>query len=359
MKCLVTGANGFVGSHVVRTLMNSGRYEPVAFVRKDTDITNLEGLEVEIRYGDLRDYHSIEKAVSGCKFVFHVGAVYLFWSRNPSIFYEVNVGGTVKLLDAAEKKGVERVVYTSTTGAIGLSKDDREIDESALFNPPEWFFDPWKLGDHYSRSKILAQKEVLRRAREGMDIVIVAPSAPIGWGDYKPTPTGLLILKFLNRGIPFFSDLGLSLVNVRDVARGHLLALEMGKRGDIYILGGHNIYLSDFFKILSRMTGLAQPLKLPRKLSGYLGYVIGLFLEIWAKITGRPPLITRAQARASQLNLFYSSAKAKDELGYEITPLEYAVRDAVEFFVKKCMVKKKIASRLEEKLKKEQLYLMS
>ncbi len=356
MRCLVTGANGFVGSNLIHELIKSNKYEPVAFVRPGGDISNIKDLGVEIRYGDLRDEDSLEKALSGCNVVFHVGAVYLFWAKDTSIFYEVNVGGTTKVLEAARRKGVERVVYTSTTGAIGLSRDENPIDESALESPPPWFFNPWNLKDHYARSKILAQREVLKRAKEGMDIVVVCPSAPIGWGDYKPTPTGLLILKFLNREIPIYSDVGFSFVNVKDVARGHILALEKGKSGQVYIMGGHNKFLSEVFDIMSRLTGLKKPLKLPRFLSCYIGYIVGAILELWAWITGRPPLITRAQARASMLNLFYSSEKAKTELGYEITPLDNAIKDAILFFLKSGKVKPGISRRLSCIFDKSQLY---
>jgi len=277
-RCLVTGANGFVGANVIRALIENG-YNPIAFVRPNTNLENLKGLEIEIREGDLRDRDSVSKAMRGINYVFHVGATYLFWAKNTDLFYETNIKGTLNVIEEALKAGVERIVYTSTTGAIGLSRDSNPIDETALENPPKWYFDPWNLGDHYARSKILAQKEVIRKIKEGADIVIVCPSAPIGWGDYKPTPTGLLILKFLNREIPFYSDVGFSFVNVKDVARGHVLALEKGKKGEIYILGGHNIFLSEFFDILSRITGLRKPLKLPRRLSSFLGRLLDLFLN--------------------------------------------------------------------------------
>lgn len=346
MKCLVTGANGFIGSNVVRKLMEKG-YEPVAFVRNGSDIYNLRG-EVEIRYGNLLDSDSLEKAMDGCKVVFHVGALYSFWARDTTIFYQTNVGSTIKILEIAKKKNIDRVVYTSTTGAIGLSRNENPIDETALFNPPPWYYDAWNLKDHYARSKILAQKEVMERViNEGLDVVIVCPSAPIGWGDYKPTPTGLLILKFLNREIPFYSDVGFSFVNVKDVADAHILALEKGRKGEIYILGGHNIKLSEFFSKISEITGLGKPINLGRHIPAFLGYVVGLILEIWARITGNPPIITRSQARASFLNLYYCSQKAQNELGYKITPLEYALKDAISYFIERGMVKKRIAKRLK------------
>jgi dihydroflavonol-4-reductase len=348
-RCLVTGANGFVGANVIRALIENG-YNPIAFVRPKTNLENLKGLEIEIREGDLRDRDSVSRAMRGINYVFHVGAAYLFWAKNTDLFYETNIKGTLNVIEEALKSGVERIVYTSTTGAIGLSRDSNPIDETVLENPPKWYFDPWNLGDHYARSKILAQKEVIRKIKEGADIVIVCPSAPIGWGDYKPTPTGLLILKFLNREIPFYSDVGFSFVNAKDVARGHVLALEKGKKGEIYILGGHNIFLSEFFDILSRITGLKKPLRLPRGLSSFLGQVVGFILELWAKISGNPPLITRAQARASLLNLFYSSEKAIRELGYTISPIEDAVKDAIRYFLEKGMVKRKIKEKIEGKI---------
>lgn len=345
MKCLVTGANGFVGSNVVRKLIQK-KYEPIAFVRKGSDIYNLKG-EIEIRYGDLLDSESIERAMEGCKVVFHVGALYSFWARDTTIFYQTNVGGTIRLLDIAKRKNIDRVVYTSTTGAIGLSRNENTIDETALINPPHWYYDPWDLKDHYARSKILAQREVMEKIKDGLDIVIVCPSAPIGWGDYKPTPTGLLILKFLNREIPFYSDVGFSFANVKDVADGHILALEKGKKGEIYILGGHNIKLSDFFSKMSQLTGLRKPINLGRHVPAVLGYIVGFMLEMWAKITGKPPLITRAQAKASFLNLYYSSQKAQNELGYKITPLEDSLKDAINYFVERGMVKKRIVRKLK------------
>ena len=349
MRCLVTGASGFVGSNLIRELVESG-YTPVAFIRESSPTDNLKDVEVEIRYGDIRDEESLERAMNGCQVVFHTAALYSFWQRKTETFYEINVKGTINVLEAARKKGVERVVYTSTTGAIGLCKGEKPLDETALENPPPWYYDPWNIGDHYARSKILAQREVLKRAKEDkMDIVIASPSAPIGWGDIKPTPTGLLILKFLNREIPFYSDVGLCLVNVKDVAKGHILALEKGKTGEIYILGGHNVFLSDVFSLMSQMTGLRTPIKLPRKISSFLGYIVGFFLEMWAYLTGRPPLITRAQAKASQLNLFYSSEKAKKELGYEISPLENAIEDAIKYFIGKGKVKEKIAKKIQMK----------
>jgi len=349
MKCLVTGASGLVGSNIVRELVKKG-YQPIALLRENSPKENIKDLEVEIRYGDIRDRDSLERAMEGCKVVFHTAALYSFWQRKSEIFYDINVRGTINVLESAKKKGVERVVYTSTTGAIGLSKDERPLDETALENPPPWYFDPWDIKDHYARSKILAQREVLKRAREEkMDIVIVSPSAPIGWGDIKPTPTGLLILKFLNREIPIYSDVGLSLVNVKDVARGHILALEKGKSGEIYILGGHNVFVSEVFSMMSKITGLRTPIKLPRKMSSYLGYIVGFILEMWAYLTGNPPLITRAQARASKLNLFYSSEKAKRELGYEISPLEEAIKDAIRYFVKMGKVKKKSLKKIMER----------
>ncbi|MCS7212804.1 MAG: SDR family oxidoreductase [Candidatus Calescibacterium sp.] len=347
MRCLITGANGFVGSNLIRVLAQNG-YKPVAFVRKGSNMDNLKDMEVEIRYGDLLSPSSVEDAMNGCEVVFHVGAIYSFWERDTSVFYQVNVGSTLNILDIAKRKGVSRVVYTSTTGAIGLSKNQNPLDETAIFNPPPWYYDAWNLKDHYARSKILAQREVIEKIkRDNIDVVIVCPSAPIGWGDYKPTPTGLLILKFLNREIPFYADVGFSFVNVKDVAHGHILALEKGRRGEIYILGGHNIMLSQFFSVISEITGLRKPINLGRSVPGVLGYVVGFILELWAKFSGNPPLITRAQARASFLNLFYSSEKAKKELGYQITPIEDAIKDSIKYFLDRGKVKKRIAKKLQ------------
>ena len=320
-------------------------------MRKNSPLDNLKDTEVEVRYGDVMDEKSLEEAMRDCKAVIHTAAVYKFWDPNPQVFYDTNLKGTLNVIETAKKLKVERVVYTSTTACIGATKTNEPLDESALENPPPHHFDLWRIKDWYVRSKILAQKEVLKKAQEGMDIVVVSPSAPVGWGDIKPTPTGLLILKFLNREVPFYSDVGLCPVNVKDIAKGHILALEKGKKGEVYILGGENLYLSEIFSILSELTGLSKPLKFPRKISAYLGIVIGFLLEVWAKLTGSPPLITRAQARASLVNLFYSSEKAKRELGYSPTPVREAFKDAIKYFLERGMVKKKIAKKLESRFK--------
>src|SRR5713226_8992543 len=235
MKALVTGSTGFVGAAVTRCLLERG-VDVRVLVRGDSDLRNLEGLKVEQAYGDLRDVASLRQALAGCRHLYHVAAHYALWAPDPQIFYDINVTGTRNLMEAARDTGVERIVYTSTIGAIGLPAGGGPGTEETPISLSQ-------MAGDYKRSKYLAEQEVLKLARAGLPVVIVNPSAPVGERDIKPTPTGQMIVDFLNRRMPAYVDTGLNLVDVRDVAQGHLLAAQHGKIGERYILGCRNMTL--------------------------------------------------------------------------------------------------------------------
>ena len=344
MKCLVTGASGFIGSNIVKELMKEG-YQVKCLVRENSNLENLIGLDIEIVKGDIQNKESLLSAMNGCDFVFHAAALYTFWSRDKNDFYRTNVEGTKNVLDSALEKKIKRLVYTSTTATLGASKTNKPISESDSIEQ-EKKIDLWKVKDHYIRSKTIAEREVLKYSRD-LDVVIVNPSAPLGWGDVKPTPTSLLVLKFLDGEVPFYTDVGLSFVYVKDVARGHILALKNGKSGERYILGGHNLSLTGFFKVLSEVTGLKKPaIRIPKKLLLVGIPFVGL-LEFFSKITKKPPVITRSQLRSARYNFFYSSDKAKKELNYSISPLEIALNESVLFFLSD--MKNKLRRKIVEK----------
>ena len=246
---LVTGGNGFVGCHVVRALLARGDGVRV-LARENADLSALAGLPVEIVQGDLRFFDSVERAVNGCNEVYHVAADYRLWLTDPAPMYATNVDGTEHVIRAATGAGVSRIVYTSTVGALGIPQGGvgREDTPSSLAAMP----------GHYKRSKFMAEQAALKAARAGAPVVIVNPSTPIGALDFKPTPTGRIIVDFLNRRMPAYVETGLNIVDVEDVARGHLLAAERGRIGEKYILGGENLTLKEF---LGRLAAISRDRK--------------------------------------------------------------------------------------------------
>ena len=321
MKALVTGATGFVGGAVARALLRAGTDVRV-LARPTADLQNLEGLRVERIAGDLRDPASLRTALSGCQHLYHVAAHYALWAKDPSIFYDVNVEGTKNLLEAARDVGTERIVYCSTIGAIGLPPEGGPGTEET----------PVSLGQmagHYKRSKYLAEQEVLRLAREGLPVVIVNPSAPVGEGDVKPTPTGQVIVDFMKGRMPAYIETGMNIVDVDDVAQGHLLAMQKGRIGERYILGCKNLLLREVFEILSTLTGIKAPaLKLPRLAVLPLAYANYWF----ANLTGQPPRIPLEGVKMAKYKMHYDCSKAIRELGLPQTPPEVALDKAVRWF---------------------------
>jgi dihydroflavonol-4-reductase len=318
---LVTGANGFVGSHVARALLARGDRVRV-LVREKADLRALVGTKVEIVRGDLRYFDSVERATTGCDEVYHVAADYRLWLTDPAPMYATNVEGTKHVLRAAAAAGVSRIVYTSTVGALGIPHGGigKEDTPSSLDDMP----------GHYKRSKFMAEQEAIAAARSGVPVVIVNPSTPIGALDFKPTPTGRIIVDFLNRRMPAYVETGLNLVDVEDVARGHLQAAERGRIGEKYILGGENVTLRDFLGRLARISGLPAPvLRIPYAVA--FGYALGA--EAFARtVTRRAPRASLTEVRMSRKRMFFDSSKAQAELGYEPKPIEGALRAAIEFF---------------------------
>lgn len=314
---LVTGASGFLGWHIARVLLERG-YRVRALCRPASRIRELDVERVE---GDLRDPDSLARAVAGCKLVFHAAADYRLWSRNSSDLYRSNVDGTRNLLDAAGRAGVERVVYTSTVGCIGIPKQGLG-DE----NTPVSIAD---MTGHYKRSKWLAEQIALEKAQTGLPVVIVNPTAPIGDHDSKPTPTGKIIVNFLNDKLPAFVDTGLNLVDARDVALGHLLAAENGRCGERYILGCENLTLQ---KIFCRLADIANKPAPTTKIPYALAYAAGIVTTTWANITGKTPLAPLEAVRMSRKKMFVSHAKAVRELGYSPGSVDDALRCAVQWF---------------------------
>ena len=313
----MTGASGFLGWHVARALLERS-HSVRALCRPASQIRELD---VERVTGDLRDPESLARAVEGCRFVFHVAADYRLWSKDPRELYRSNVDGTRNLLDAAERAGVERIVYTSTVGCIGMPKG-RNGDE----NTPVAIKD---MAGHYKRSKWLAEQIALERSRAGAPVVIVNPTAPIGDHDWKPTPTGKIIVDFLRGKLPAFVDTGLNLVDVQDTAMGHLQAAEKGRAGERYILGCENLTLEQILSRLSRMAGKPAPkIKLPYAVA----YATGVVTTAWANISGQAPIAPLEGVRMARKKMFVSHAKATRELEFSPGPVDAALARAIEWF---------------------------
>jgi dihydroflavonol-4-reductase len=323
VKVLITGATGFVGSAVLRQLVTAG-YSVRCLVRESSDRRNLAGLPLEIRIGDLKDRASLDRALAGCSILFHVAADYRLWVPNPQEIYETNVTGTCNIMDAAARAGVTRIVYTSSVATLGLTADGSPADENT----------PVSLADmigHYKRSKFLAEAEVRRMAKEqGLPVVIVNPSTPVGPRDIKPTPTGRMIVDAASGHMPAYVDTGLNLVHVDDIAIGHLLALERGEIGERYVLGAVNVTLKEILTELAALRGRRPPrIRLPHNLLLPVAYLA----EAWARMTGlKQPRVTLVGVRLAKKRMFFSTEKARRVLGFQPRPIAGALRDAVDWF---------------------------
>jgi dihydroflavonol-4-reductase len=322
MKTLVTGGTGFVGANVVRLLLQRG-IEVRALVRPRSDTRNLDSLDVELVAGDLRDRVSLEAALEGCDAVYHVAAMYALWTSDPRQIYDSNVTGTVNLLEAAGMAGVRRIVYTSSVATIGLPKDGTPGTEEVALQPEELVSD-------YKRSKYLAEQEVLKYAQRGLPVVIVNPSFPVGAWDVKPTPSGQIIVNFLRGKIPAYVNTGLNVVDVEDVALGHVLAAEKGRIGERYILGHANLTLPAMFQLLQQVSGVRAPsIRIPYGLA----YLSACVSELVANtVTHTPPFVTLAGVKLSRKRMFFDASKAVRELGFPQTSAIEALRKAVEWF---------------------------
>ena len=318
---LVTGADGFIGGHLVQILIDRG-YSVRALVQPDSHSTILTGLPVETVLGDIRDEQAVTEAVSGCDLIFHLAADYRLWVPDPRPLYDVNVKGTVTVLNACVQNGVKRVVFTSSVAVLRLPDDGRPVNEDT----------PTTIEDmpvHYSRSKFLAEQEAMKFVDSGLDVVAVLPTFPVGPGDWRPTPTGRVILDFLRGRIPVFVDTGVNVIHVHDCALGHLLAAEKGRSGERYILGCQDLTMSDLLATLATIAGKRPPrVKIPHTAA----YVAAAFGEIGGRITGREPLACFAAVTMSRKKKFFSPEKAVRELGLPQRPAQIALADAVDWY---------------------------
>jgi len=322
MKVFLTGATGFVGSHVARELAGRGAQLRL-LVRKTSRLDNLEGLAADTVVGDLREPETLRSAVAGCDAVMHVAADYRLWVREPQSMYAANVEGTRNLLRIAREEGVARFVYTSSVATMGFRRDGTIVDEATPVALDEMI-------GHYKRSKFLAEQEAIEAARHGQAVVILNPTTPVGANDLKPTPTGGIIVDFMNGKFPAYVDTGLNLVDVREVARTHADALTAGSFGERYILGGENLTLKQILDKLSAITGLPSPtMKVPHAVA----MAFAFFDEnLTGRILGKEPRATVEAVRMGRKMMFASSAKAIRELGFRQAPVYPALRAAVEWF---------------------------
>ena len=321
MKAFITGATGFVGANVARALLASG-FEVRALVRRGANSSNIDGLDVERVEGSLSDKDALRNAMQGCDAVFHVAALYTLWKSDAKALYQANVEGSRNIFQAAEEAGVGRIVYTSSVAALGVPAPGQTGDETLSTTAEELVSD-------YKKSKYLAEQEALKRARAGQHIVIVNPSTPIGAFDIKPTPTGEIVLRFLNKKMPAYVDTGLNIVDVEDVARAHILALERGRPGERYILGNRNLTLKELLDILSSLTGMKAPtIQIPH----IVPLVVAWLDEgILAKF-GKRPDVSINSVKMSHKAMYYDSSKAVRELGMPQSPIEGALTKAVKWF---------------------------
>jgi ornithine--oxo-acid transaminase len=323
-RVVVTGASGFIGSAVAHALAETGA-QVVAVVEPGADDRNLKDVDAERAVLDIRDASAVRDAFQGARYAFHLAAIYRFWARDPRVFADVNVGGTLNVLDAVSAAGCERLVFTSTVGTLGLGKTRQGIpaDETS-------YADISHLFGHYKRTKYAAEHEVLRAAAEGLDICIVMPTFPLGPGDLAPTPTGKLIADFLNGKMPAVVDTALNVTHVDDLARGHLAALERGRRGRSYILGGENMTMREILRELADLTGLPMPrYAVPRGLALVAGAASSV---VQGKILRQEPRVPLEAARMSTTKMIFSDERARAEIGHTSRPAREAIEDSAKWF---------------------------
>ena len=325
MKVLVTGATGFIGGNLARMLWSRG-YEVSALVRSGSDARTLQDTGIRQVAGDILDRDSLDRAVRGCEAVFHCAAAYTFWSPDPDLVYRTNVTGTENVLDAAGNAGVPRIVYTSTVSTIGLP-DGCSAKEPGDEDTPVQAHD---LVGAYKNSKFEAEKLALAKAEQGLPVVVVNPTAPVGAWDVKPTPTGRMVLDFLRGRVPVYINTGMNLVDVADVAAGHILAMEKGRPGQRYVLGNVNLSLKQVFTLLGELTGLPVPrFKAPLWLVVAAGRLDGL---VEGKLMRRRPAIPLEGVRVAKRPMYVRCDKAIEELGLPQSPVENALRDSIAWF---------------------------
>lgn len=320
MKKLVTGSTGFIGSAIARALISDGE-EVKVLIRKTSDTRNIDKLNVEKAYGDIRDTDSMKKALEGCDTLYLTAAYFAHWASDPKELYEVNVGGTRATLKAALEAGVEKIVYTSTNNAIAASGPVPANEEKA--------FNYWESGDHYSMSKYIAENEARIFITRGLPVVIVNPTLVIGINDIKPTPSGQMIIDVVRQKMPGYIDGGVNIVDVEDVARGHILAAKKGRVGERYLLGNTNVTVYDYLKRIADIAGVKPPsLKIPYRVALALGHLF----ELGASITKKPPVVTASEVRIGKMTEWYDCSKAVQELGLPQTPIDVTIKKALNWF---------------------------
>ena len=328
MKALVTGATGFIGSSLVRELLKDG-VEVRILVRKNSNTKNIDGLNLERAYGDIRDKESVKAALKGCDTFYQTAALYESWGHDKKEYYDINVEGTKTALTAALEQGVGKVVYTSSIAALGAHGRDRLAKEDAEFNT-------WKTKSHYCISKYLGEVEAMKVCKNGLPMVVVNPGVVIGVRDIRPTPSGRYIVNLLNRKTPGYIDGGANYVDVEDVARGHVLAAQKGRIGEKYILGNENLSTKDFFKLVGEVAGVEPPkMKFPYTAALATAYVS----QFIAKVTRKPPVVTPPEIRLASKYAYFDSSKAVKELRFPQTPIKTTVEKAVKWFKENGYVK--------------------
>ena len=322
MKIFVTGATGFVGHHVARALADSGAQLRL-LVRKSSNLVYLDGIGGEAHVGDLAQPETIKPALAGCDAVMHVAADYRLWIPDPQAMYRANVDGTRALLAMAREAGVRRFVYTSSVATMGFRKDGLIVNEDTPVSLE-------MMVGHYKRSKFLAEQEAIKAAEAGQAVMILNPTTPIGSHDAKPTPTGRIFVDFLNRKFPAYVDTGLNLVDVSEVARTHVAALEVGTPGQRYILGGENLTLKQILDKMSAITGIPSPtVEIPFAVAAMYAF----FEEnITGRLLKKEPRATLEEVRMGRKKMYASSARAQQELGFRVAPVYPAMRAAIEWF---------------------------
>lgn len=322
MLAFVTGASGFLGSHVARVLAEHGA-DLRLLVRANSNLRNIQDVRADLFTGDLRDAASLEKGIAGCDAIFHVAADYRLWVRDPDEMYRANVEGTRAILEGARKNNVRRVVYTSSVATMGFTSNGQPADENSPVSLDNMI-------GPYKRSKFIAEQVAIEAARSGLDVVIVNPSTPVGERDIKPTPSGRIIVDFLKKKFPAYVDTGLNLVDATLCAQGHIAALEKGKSGERYVLGGENLTLKQILDKLAAITGLPSPkVRVPYVLALATGVVDEL---VTGRIRGLEPRVTIDAVRMGRKKMFVSSVKAERELGWRCTAVDDALCRAVEWF---------------------------
>jgi dihydroflavonol-4-reductase len=323
MKVFLTGSTGFVGSHVARAYAGQSA-ELRLLTRKTSNLSAIEGRPAETIVGDLSQPESLRSAIRGCDALVHVAADYRLWVRNPQQMYKVNVEGTRELLRIAREEGVAKVVYTSSVATMGFKANGTIVNEETSVTLSDMI-------GHYKRSKFMGEQEAIQAARAGQHVMILNPTTPIGPGDAKPTPTGRIIVDFLNKKFPAYVDTGLNLVDVDEVARMHVVALDRGTPGERYILGGENLTLKQILDRMSAITGLPSPtMKVPHSVA----MAFALFDEtVTGKLRGKEPRATVEAVRMGKKMMFASSAKAERELGFQVLPIYPALRVAIDWFI--------------------------